>query len=207
LLGKRYVYLSTYQEERLDKHGSRLYTLRNLNIPQKVSKVVDDIITDAVDWAMQAPLRARLSDLPAIDMKEILQQRMFEDNSYEAHDDHKNLYEALQKSYILTDMILRHIEEKSKNTCGFLVSSESKPFQDTGFEFKHDYTIIESPRAVVFLVNNNKQKIIRFNEMYKFNDALELMLLKTARKYAKGLLLVVEELVLLVYIDAIRRKR
>nr|GEX42542.1 putative zinc finger, CCHC-type [Tanacetum cinerariifolium] len=88
---KRYVYLSTYQEERLDKHGSRLYNLRNLNIPQKVSKVVDDIITDAVDWAMQAPLRARLSDLPAVDMKEILQQRMFKDNSYEAHDDHKNL--------------------------------------------------------------------------------------------------------------------
>nr|GEY40499.1 hypothetical protein [Tanacetum cinerariifolium] len=44
-------------EERLDKHGSRLYNLENLNIPQKVSKAID-----------------------------------------EAHDDHKNLFEALQKS-------------------------------------------------------------------------------------------------------------
>ncbi|GKE15684.1 hypothetical protein Tco_1423261 [Tanacetum coccineum] len=31
-------------------------------------------------------------------------------------------------------------------------------------------TSIESPRAVVFLVNNNERKIMRFNEMYKFSD-------------------------------------
>ncbi|GJW50656.1 hypothetical protein Tco_0092007 [Tanacetum coccineum] len=63
-----------------------------------VSKAVDEIVTDAVNWAMQAPLRARFRDLHAVDMKEILQQRMFEDKSYEAHEDHKNLYDALQKS-------------------------------------------------------------------------------------------------------------
>nr|GEW26611.1 putative ribonuclease H-like domain-containing protein [Tanacetum cinerariifolium] len=39
-----------------------------------------------------------------------------------------------------------------------------------GFEFKHDYTIIESPRVVVFPVNNHERKIMRFNEMYKFSD-------------------------------------
>nr|GEU44259.1 retrovirus-related Pol polyprotein from transposon TNT 1-94 [Tanacetum cinerariifolium] len=39
-----------------------------------------------------------------------------------------------------------------------------------GYEFKHDYTIIESPRAVVFLVNNTEQKIMRLNEIYKFSD-------------------------------------
>ncbi|GKF70472.1 hypothetical protein Tco_0203529 [Tanacetum coccineum] len=43
-------------EERLDKHGSRLYKLENLNIPHQVRKAVDEIVTDAVDWAMQAPL-------------------------------------------------------------------------------------------------------------------------------------------------------
>ncbi|GKD26613.1 retrotransposon protein, putative, unclassified, partial [Tanacetum coccineum] len=79
-------------------HGSRLYKLENLNIPQQVSKVVNEIVTDAVDWAMQAPLRACFRDLPAMDIKEILQQRMFEDKSYEAHADHKNLYDALQKA-------------------------------------------------------------------------------------------------------------
>ncbi|GJW83768.1 hypothetical protein Tco_0156913 [Tanacetum coccineum] len=85
-------------EERLDKHGTRLYNLENLNIPHKVSQAVDEIVTDAVDWAMQAPLRARFRDLPTVDMKEILQQWMFEDNSYKAHDVHNDLYEALQKS-------------------------------------------------------------------------------------------------------------
>nr|GEV95005.1 hypothetical protein [Tanacetum cinerariifolium] len=47
----------------------------------------------------------------------------------------------------------------------------TKPGWDaTGYEFKHDYTTIESPRAVVFSVNNNKRKITRFNEIYKFSD-------------------------------------
>ncbi|GKD10463.1 hypothetical protein Tco_1190148, partial [Tanacetum coccineum] len=85
-------------EERLDKQGTRLYNLENLNIPYKVSQAVDEIVTDAVDWVMQAPLRARFRDLPTIDMKEILQQRMFKDNSYKAHEVHNDLYEALQKS-------------------------------------------------------------------------------------------------------------
>nr|GEV04443.1 hypothetical protein [Tanacetum cinerariifolium] len=78
-------------EERLDKHGSQLYKLENLNIPHHVSKAVDEIVTDAVDWAMQALFRARFSDLPTVDMKKILQQWMFEDKSYEAHEDHKKL--------------------------------------------------------------------------------------------------------------------
>ncbi|GJV00370.1 hypothetical protein Tco_1329640 [Tanacetum coccineum] len=47
---------------------------------------------------MQAPLRARFRDLSTVDMKEILQQRMFEDNSYKAHEVHNDLYVALQKS-------------------------------------------------------------------------------------------------------------
>ncbi|GJY40117.1 hypothetical protein Tco_0427387, partial [Tanacetum coccineum] len=73
-------------KERLDKQGTRLYNLENLNIPHKVSQAVDEIVTDVVDWAMQAPLRARFRDLPTVDMKEILQQQMFEDNSYKAHE-------------------------------------------------------------------------------------------------------------------------
>ncbi|GJU32699.1 retrovirus-related pol polyprotein from transposon TNT 1-94 [Tanacetum coccineum] len=47
-----------------------------------VSKAVDEIVTDAVDWAMQAPLRARFRDLPTVDMKEILQQRIHDSSSH-----------------------------------------------------------------------------------------------------------------------------
>ncbi|GJR20399.1 hypothetical protein Tco_0968926 [Tanacetum coccineum] len=85
-------------EERLDKQGSRLYKLENLNIPHQVSKAVDKIVTDAVNWAIQAPLRDRFRDLPEAYMKEILHHRMWESNSYQAHEDHKMLYEALEKS-------------------------------------------------------------------------------------------------------------
>nr|GFA68436.1 hypothetical protein [Tanacetum cinerariifolium] len=43
---------------------------------------------------------------------------------------------------------------------------------DKRFEYKHDYTIIYSPRAVVFPVGNNERKIMRFNEIYKFSDGM-----------------------------------
>ncbi|GJY67892.1 hypothetical protein Tco_0470874 [Tanacetum coccineum] len=39
-----------------------------------------------------------------------------------------------------------------------------------GYEFKYDYTIIESPRAVVFSVDYNNRKIMRSNEIYKFSN-------------------------------------
>nr|GFA35582.1 hypothetical protein [Tanacetum cinerariifolium] len=41
-----------------------------------------------------------------------------------------------------------------------------------GFEFKHDYTIFESPRAIVFPVNNNKWKIMLFNKINKFSNGM-----------------------------------
>nr|GEY85802.1 hypothetical protein [Tanacetum cinerariifolium] len=51
-------------EDRLDSHGARLYTLENLDIPEQVSKAMDEIVTDAVDWAIQALLRNYFNDLP-----------------------------------------------------------------------------------------------------------------------------------------------
>nr|GEY67277.1 monodehydroascorbate reductase [Tanacetum cinerariifolium] len=63
-----------------------------------VSIAVSEVVTDAVDWAMQAPLRNRFRDLPEADMKEILHQRMWESNSYKSHEDHMQLFEALEKS-------------------------------------------------------------------------------------------------------------
>nr|GEV68856.1 hypothetical protein [Tanacetum cinerariifolium] len=49
----------------------------------------------------------------------------------------------------------------------------TKPRWDAkGFEYKHDYTIIDSHRAVVFPVSNNELKITRFNDIYKFSDGM-----------------------------------
>ncbi|GJZ29600.1 hypothetical protein Tco_0574247 [Tanacetum coccineum] len=53
----------------------------------QLRQAVDEIVTDVVDWAMQVPIRVRFRDLPTVDMKEIRQQRMFEDDSYKAHTD------------------------------------------------------------------------------------------------------------------------
>nr|GEY81298.1 hypothetical protein [Tanacetum cinerariifolium] len=105
-----------YLEERLDSHGVHLYTLENLDIPQQVSKAVDEIVTDAVDWVIQAPLRNRFRDLPETDMKEILHQRMWETNAYKAHEDHMMLYEALKKSMNCdhTDELLKDLAEARK---------------------------------------------------------------------------------------------
>ncbi|GJU52994.1 hypothetical protein Tco_1226708 [Tanacetum coccineum] len=73
-------------EERLDKHGSRLYKLENLDIPHQVSKAVDEIVTDVVDWAIQATLRERFRDFPEADMKRLFNHRMWENsNPIEAH--------------------------------------------------------------------------------------------------------------------------
>nr|GEU59574.1 retrovirus-related Pol polyprotein from transposon TNT 1-94 [Tanacetum cinerariifolium] len=67
-----------------------------LPMTSPVSKAVDEIVINAVDWAIQALLRNRFRDLPEADMKEILHQRMWETNSYKAHEDHMMLYEAME---------------------------------------------------------------------------------------------------------------
>ncbi|GJW48772.1 hypothetical protein Tco_0080418 [Tanacetum coccineum] len=89
---------------------------------QKVSKAVDEIVTDAVHWAIQAPLRDHFRDFPKADMKEILHQRMWETNSYKAHEDHKKLYEALEKSmdrdhtdHLLTDLAEARRKKKRRH--------------------------------------------------------------------------------------------
>ncbi|GJT68169.1 hypothetical protein Tco_1019649 [Tanacetum coccineum] len=72
-------------EERLDKHGSRLY-------------------------------KERFRDLPEADMKEILHNRMWESKSYQAHEDHMTLYEALEKSMARDnrDQLLSDLAEARK---------------------------------------------------------------------------------------------
>nr|GEV06735.1 hypothetical protein [Tanacetum cinerariifolium] len=60
-------------------------------------------------------------DLLEADMKEILHQRMWETNSYKAHEDHMMLYKALEKSMnydhtdeLLKDLAKAHIKKKKR---------------------------------------------------------------------------------------------
>ncbi|GJX70034.1 hypothetical protein Tco_0307205 [Tanacetum coccineum] len=116
-------------EEKLDTHGSRLYKLENQDIPNQVRKVVDEIVTDAVDWAMHAPLRERFRDLSEADMKEILHNRMWESKSYQTHEDHMTLYEALEKSMARDnrDQLLSDLAEARKKRHGSHKTPPSSP--------------------------------------------------------------------------------
>nr|GEY73585.1 hypothetical protein [Tanacetum cinerariifolium] len=47
----------------------------------------------------------------------------------------------------------------------------TKPQWDaTGFEYKHNYTVIDSPRAVMFRDKYGVQMLMRFNEIHKYSD-------------------------------------
>nr|GEX50695.1 hypothetical protein [Tanacetum cinerariifolium] len=47
----------------------------------------------------------------------------------------------------------------------------TKPQWDaTGFEYKHDYTFIDSPRAAIFQDKYGVQMMMHFNEIHKFSD-------------------------------------
>ncbi|GKA62131.1 hypothetical protein Tco_0761650 [Tanacetum coccineum] len=104
-------------EERLDKQGNMIHQLETQDlsrlireqtvefidsqeIDRKIKESVKEVVTASVQHAMRAPLRARFKDLPTSDMKEILLQRMLEENYDKGHEDHKMAYEALQKSII-----------------------------------------------------------------------------------------------------------
>ncbi|GJX99781.1 hypothetical protein Tco_0356800 [Tanacetum coccineum] len=76
-------------EERLDKHRSRLYRLENQDIPNQVSKY---------ERNSSQPKTVQVGDLPKADMKEIIHNRMWESKSYQTHEDHMTLYEALEES-------------------------------------------------------------------------------------------------------------
>nr|GFA57724.1 histone deacetylase 14 [Tanacetum cinerariifolium] len=84
---------SYYQEyqENVAKH-------RGFLAGETVSIAISEVVTDAVDWAMQAPLCNRFRDILEADMKEIIHQRMWESDSYKSHEDHMQLFEALKKS-------------------------------------------------------------------------------------------------------------
>nr|GEW56708.1 hypothetical protein [Tanacetum cinerariifolium] len=91
-----------------------------------------------------------------------------------AKKDFKNLYlsDFEDLNLLLLQVIRQRVEDLQLDIESYQTQLNlTKPGWDAkGFEFKHDYTIIESPRAVVFTINNNERKIIRFNKMYKFSD-------------------------------------
>ncbi|GKC01019.1 hypothetical protein Tco_0987155 [Tanacetum coccineum] len=112
-------------------------------------------------------------------LKEITLRRADYQEYTIAEKDFKNLYPSdfEDLNLLLLQGHLNHLLGSDKRMLSTAVNiyqkqlNLTKPGWDaTGFEYKHDYTIIDSPRAVVFPVSNNERKIMRFNEIYKFSD-------------------------------------
>ncbi|GJW59016.1 hypothetical protein Tco_0105747 [Tanacetum coccineum] len=102
-------------ETRLDKQGNRIHKVETMDWPKmireqtvefiesqeidrKIEESVKQVVISSVKHAMRAPLRARFKDLPTSDMKEILLQRMLEENYDKGHANHRVAYEALHES-------------------------------------------------------------------------------------------------------------
>ncbi|GJY55253.1 hypothetical protein Tco_0454368 [Tanacetum coccineum] len=84
----------------------------------------------------------------------------------------KNLYPSNFEDLNLLPLQghLDHLPGSDKGMLSTAVKIWTQNLDATSYEFKHDYTIIESPRVVVFPVDSNDRKIMRFNEIYKFSD-------------------------------------
>ncbi|GKC40574.1 hypothetical protein Tco_1052958 [Tanacetum coccineum] len=78
--------------------------MQTQEIDRKINETVKEAINASVKYAIRAPLHARFKDLPTSDMKEILLQRMLEENYDKGHKDHKMAYDALQKSILCDDL-------------------------------------------------------------------------------------------------------
>ncbi|GJV45804.1 hypothetical protein Tco_1430340 [Tanacetum coccineum] len=128
-------------ETRLDKQGSRINKLETMDLPkmireqtvefidsqeidQKINESVKEVVISSVKHAMRAPLRARFKDLPTSDMKEILLQRMLEENYDKGHANHRVAYEALQDS-------IRHDESEDFDVDKAQEETKKKSKQDS----------------------------------------------------------------------------
>ncbi|GJX92537.1 hypothetical protein Tco_0345863 [Tanacetum coccineum] len=128
-------------EKRLDKQGDRIHKLETIDWPkmireqtvefiesQEINRKIDEsvkkVVISSVKHAMRAPLCARFKDLPTPDMKEILLQRMLEENYDKGHANHRVAYEALQDS-------IRHDESEDFDVDKAQEETKKKSKQDS----------------------------------------------------------------------------
>ncbi|GKC00523.1 hypothetical protein Tco_0986659 [Tanacetum coccineum] len=67
---------------------------------------------------------------------------------------------------------MNHLPPKDKKilTTATQLNLTKPQWDATGFEYKHDFTVIDSPRAFAFRDKYRVQMIMHFNEIHKFSD-------------------------------------
>ncbi|GKB20492.1 hypothetical protein Tco_0854415 [Tanacetum coccineum] len=119
---------------------SRVYTLKLRDLPHKINKAVHENVKEAVQIALQAPLRDRVKDLPEEDMKDMLHQRMFESGTYKSLPEHIALYETLKASMSRAqrDEFLAEKEKSRKRRRDDQDLPPPLPDSDLGKRRRHD---------------------------------------------------------------------
>ncbi|GKB36244.1 hypothetical protein Tco_0881186 [Tanacetum coccineum] len=105
-------------------------------------------------------------------LKEIILRRANHQEYTIAEKDFKNLYpnDFEDLNLLLFQGHLNHLPCSDIRMLSTALNLTKPRWDAKGFEYKHNYTIIDSPRAIVFPVSNNEWEIMRFNEIYKFSD-------------------------------------
>ncbi|GJX78173.1 hypothetical protein Tco_0324984 [Tanacetum coccineum] len=137
-----------------------------LLVPEKIW--IEDVCTYDISAKYGIPtggLIDRSSILTDVILRRVERKTDFQEHTI-AEKDFKNLYPSDFKDLNLLLLQVEDFQLENQTQLNL-----TKPGWDaTGYEFNHDYTIIKSPRVVVFSVNNNERKIMRFNEIYKFSN-------------------------------------
>nr|GFA01482.1 hypothetical protein [Tanacetum cinerariifolium] len=101
-------------------------------------------------------------------MKKIVLRRTYLNEHVIAERDFKYLYPS-----DFEDLNLLNIQEDFQlgiESYQTQVNLTKPQWTAMGFEYKHDYTVIESPRVVIFRDKYGVQMMMRFNEIHKFGD-------------------------------------
>nr|GEW98323.1 hypothetical protein [Tanacetum cinerariifolium] len=65
---------------------------------------------------------------------------------------------------------LNHLPWKDKKILTTAINQWTRHLDATGFEYKHDYTVIDFPKVVMFQDKYGVQMMMRFNEIHKSSD-------------------------------------
>ncbi|GKB36460.1 hypothetical protein Tco_0881402 [Tanacetum coccineum] len=109
-------------------------------------------------------------------MKKIILRRANLKEYTIAERDFKYLYPSDFEDLYLLNLQghLNHLPPEDKKILTTALPDAAKPHKPrwdaTGFEFKHNFTVIDSPRAITFRDKYGVQMIMQFNEIHKFSD-------------------------------------
>nr|GFB55180.1 hypothetical protein [Tanacetum cinerariifolium] len=96
------IHVNKDMEERLDKHGARLYTLEQLDIPQQRIGDLENIMANLIqeNKKLEQRLDSHGACLYTLEQLDIPYQvsKAIKEVVYKTHEDHTQLFEALEKS-------------------------------------------------------------------------------------------------------------